>query len=142
MQIGALIKRSGTRHGADSMGCWNCNGTIFSLPCTLSMSVVAINYRSGRIRTRVNRLITKQTCCKTASRARRHGGHRVMWIALILVLTVGLGPACPPGRGQDIVRLIGNGSSVPLPLYNKWKQEYNKRNAAVQFEYVALGTSE
>lgn len=43
---------------------------------------------------------------------------------------------------QDSVSLVGAGSTVPLPLYNKWAQEFNKINRSVQMQYQPLGTSE
>jgi phosphate transport system substrate-binding protein len=38
--------------------------------------------------------------------------------------------------------LVGSGSSVPAPLYNRWAQEYGKHNPKVQVRYVPIGTSE
>ena len=43
---------------------------------------------------------------------------------------------------QNAVVLVGSGSSVPAPLYNRWTQEYGKRNAKIQMRYVPIGTSE
>lgn len=43
---------------------------------------------------------------------------------------------------QDAVVLVGSGSSVPAPLYNRWVAEYNKRNPAIQLRYLPIGTSE
>ena len=45
-------------------------------------------------------------------------------------------------KAQDAVVLVGSGSSVPAPLYNRWTQEYGKRSAKIQFRYVPIGTSE
>ncbi len=42
---------------------------------------------------------------------------------------------------QSIV-LVGGGSTVPLPLYKKWKEEYNKRNPAIQMDYIPFGSAE
>jgi ABC-type phosphate transport system substrate-binding protein len=67
---------------------------------------------------------------------RRPSAMRV-WLSLVFV--IGLGH--PLGFAQAIV-LVGSGSSVPAPLYNKWALEYNKRNPAVQMKYVPMGTSE
>jgi phosphate transport system substrate-binding protein len=47
-----------------------------------------------------------------------------------------------PGQAQSTVVLVGSGSSVPAPLYNRWAQEYAKRNPKVQMKYVPIGTSE
>jgi phosphate transport system substrate-binding protein len=44
--------------------------------------------------------------------------------------------------GQQSTVLVGSGSSVPLPLYTKWKQEFNKRGHDVQMEYLPMGTTE
>jgi len=45
-------------------------------------------------------------------------------------------------QGQSAVVVVGSGSSVPAPLYNRWTQDYDKRNAKIQFRYVPIGTSE
>ena len=47
-----------------------------------------------------------------------------------------------PALAQESVSLVGAGSTVPLPLYNKWAQEFNKINHSVQMQYQPLGTSE
>lgn len=47
-----------------------------------------------------------------------------------------------PARAQSEVVLVGSGSSVPAPLYNRWAQEFAKRNSKVQMRYVPIGTSE
>ncbi|MGA8557305.1 MAG: substrate-binding domain-containing protein, partial [Candidatus Acidiferrales bacterium] len=43
---------------------------------------------------------------------------------------------------QNTVVLVGIGSSVPAPLYNRWTQDYGKLHAGVQIRYVPTGTSE
>jgi phosphate transport system substrate-binding protein len=43
---------------------------------------------------------------------------------------------------QNALVLVGSGSSVPAPLYNRWTQEYGKRNAKIQMRYVPIGTGE
>jgi phosphate transport system substrate-binding protein len=43
---------------------------------------------------------------------------------------------------QSAVVLVGSGSSVPAPLYNRWTQEYGKRSATIQMRYLPVGTSE
>ena len=48
----------------------------------------------------------------------------------------------PVSFAQQIVVLVGSGSSVPAPLYTKWAEQYNRRDPKVQIRYVALGTSE
>ena len=45
-------------------------------------------------------------------------------------------------RAQEALVLVGSGSSVPAPLYNRWTQEFGKRSAQTQFRYVPIGTSE
>jgi phosphate transport system substrate-binding protein len=47
-----------------------------------------------------------------------------------------------PCLAQVSVSLVGAGSTVPLPLYSKWGQEFNKVNHTVQMQYTPLGTSE
>src|ERR1017187_548976 len=43
---------------------------------------------------------------------------------------------------QNALVLVGSGSSVPAPLYNRWAQEYGKRNPNIQMRYLPVGTSE
>jgi phosphate transport system substrate-binding protein len=43
---------------------------------------------------------------------------------------------------QNALVLVGSGSSVPAPLYNRWAQEYDKRNPNLQMRYLPVGTSE
>jgi phosphate transport system substrate-binding protein len=47
-----------------------------------------------------------------------------------------------PAPAQSSVVLVGSGSSVPAPLYNRWAQEYTRHNPKVQVRYVPSGTSE
>ena len=47
-----------------------------------------------------------------------------------------------PSFAQEPIVLVGSGSSVPAPLYNRWAAEYNKRNPALQFRYLPIGASE
>jgi hypothetical protein len=71
---------------------------------------------------------------------RSSGRSSVLLVWLTLVFVIGL---CHPlGFAQEAVVLVGSGSSVPAPLYNKWAQEYNKRNPGIQMKYVPMGTSE
>ncbi|MFZ3369929.1 MAG: phosphate ABC transporter substrate-binding protein PstS [Candidatus Sulfotelmatobacter sp.] len=71
---------------------------------------------------------------------RSSGRSGVLLVWLMLILVIGL---CRPlGFAQETVVLVGSGSSVPGPLYNKWAQEYNKRNPGIQMKYVPMGTSE
>jgi phosphate transport system substrate-binding protein len=61
-------------------------------------------------------------------------------ICLGFVFLLGLGGHL--AQAQETVVLVGSGSSVPAPLYNRWAQEYDKRNPHIQMRYVPLGTSE
>lgn len=63
-------------------------------------------------------------------------------VFLIFLLAAALLSLTRPGFGQDSVSLVGAGSTVPLPLFNKWAQEFNKINHSVQMQYQPLGTSE
>ena len=68
---------------------------------------------------------------KQSSAARRI----VIWSALLLVAVCGAFAA-------HTVVLVGAGSSVPLPLYHRWAEEYNRRDPAIQMQYMPMGTSE
>jgi phosphate transport system substrate-binding protein len=61
-------------------------------------------------------------------------------ILLLSFLAIGLHTA--PARAQGAVVLVGSGSSVPAPLYNRWTQEYGKRASNIQMRYLPVGTSE
>jgi phosphate transport system substrate-binding protein len=69
----------------------------------------------------------------------RHSRRRPHIWLLWLVL---LGLCSAFAEAQETVVLVGSGSSVPAPLYNRWTQEYGKRNPHIQMRYVPLGTSE
>jgi phosphate transport system substrate-binding protein len=71
---------------------------------------------------------------------RSSGRSSVLLVWLTLVFVIGLCHRL--GFAQEAVVLVGSGSSVPAPLYNKWAQEYNKRNRGIQMKYVPIGTSE
>lgn len=43
---------------------------------------------------------------------------------------------------QETVMLVGSGSTVPAPLYNRWAPEYGKRSSKIQMKYLPIGTSE
>jgi len=53
-----------------------------------------------------------------------------------------LGLRSVPASAQNAVVLVGSGSSVPAPLYNRWTQEYAKRNSNIQMRYLTVGTTE
>jgi phosphate transport system substrate-binding protein len=76
-----------------------------------------------------------------SSIARRRPSFRLLaGVALSFVITVGL--YAPPAQAQEAVILVGSGSSVPAPLYNRWTQEYGKRKPNMQMRYLPVGTSE
>src|SRR5215470_15458270 len=64
-------------------------------------------------------------------------GARLLWLLVFVVILSVV--SC---LGQDSVALVGAGSTVPLPLFNKWGQEFNKVSRGVQMQYQPLGTSE
>ena len=73
--------------------------------------------------------------------AQRFYGRGLLSIAgLLLILFLTLNSFSV--RAQEALVLVGSGSSVPAPLYNRWTQEYGKRSAKSQFRYVPIGTSE
>jgi phosphate transport system substrate-binding protein len=45
-------------------------------------------------------------------------------------------------KAQNAVVLVGSGSSVPAPLYNRWTQEFGKLSPNIQMRYLPVGTSE
>jgi phosphate transport system substrate-binding protein len=66
--------------------------------------------------------------------------HSLPIAGLLLILFL---PLCKFSvRAQEALVLVGSGSSVPAPLYNRWTQEFGKRSAKTQFRYVPIGTSE
>ena len=68
-------------------------------------------------------------------------GNRTAWFTGVFVLVWAL-CAVLAANAQEAVILVGSGSSVPLPLYNRWAQEYGKRNPKIQMKYLPIGTSE
>ena len=62
------------------------------------------------------------------------------WIWLAGIVAVAL--STTRTRAQNSVVLVGAGSSVPAPLYNRLAQEYGKRGPNSQMKYLAIGTSE
>jgi len=61
-------------------------------------------------------------------------------ISLLSLLALGLYSF--PAQAQNAVVLVGSGSSVPAPLYNRWTQEFGKRSPNIQMRYLPVGTSE
>lgn len=43
---------------------------------------------------------------------------------------------------QQKITLVGSGSNVPVRLYQAWIDEFNKKSADVQVQYLPLGTSQ
>src|SRR5260370_34482937 len=73
------------------------------------------------------------------SRAGRAQAFRVcLWVAIVLL--VGLGSLF--AYDQKTIVLVGAGSSVPVPLYKHWADDYNRSHSTIQFQYMPLGTSE
>jgi len=61
-----------------------------------------------------------------------------VWLRFALLIVL-----CEPfSLAQQTIALVGTGSSVPAPLYTKWADEYNKREARIQLRYLPIGTSE
>jgi phosphate transport system substrate-binding protein len=48
----------------------------------------------------------------------------------------------PAVQAQSQLSIVSTGSSLPLPLYNTWNEEYNKTQSSVQVRYLPLGTQE
>ena len=63
-------------------------------------------------------------------------------LLMCLLFLLALGLHGVPAKAQNATILVGSGSSVPAPLYNRWTQEYGKRNSGIQLRYLTVGTSE
>jgi phosphate transport system substrate-binding protein len=63
-------------------------------------------------------------------------------LLMLLAMFLAAGLSLRSVSAQESIILVGSGSSVPAPLYNRWVTEYNKRNLAIQLRYLAIGTSE
>src|SRR5271168_1970863 len=70
----------------------------------------------------------------------RHSRRSCFYLWLMSVFVLALCGA--QSEAQETVVLVGSGSSVPAPLYNRWSQDYGKRNPKIQMRYVPIGTSE
>jgi phosphate transport system substrate-binding protein len=62
-----------------------------------------------------------------------------MWCAFV-VLLVCVGSLF--ASDQKTIVLVGAGSSVPVPLYRHWAEDYNHSHTAIQLNYMPLGTTE
>ena len=78
----------------------------------------------------------------SASPAKRRGSgnHRISQICLVFFFA--FLSRSTPARAQSTIVLVGSGSSVPAPLYNRWTQEYGNHKPDVQMRYLTVGTSE
>lgn len=65
-----------------------------------------------------------------------------VWLLCLVVLALCSVLGSSPAQAQNAVVLVGSGSSVPAPLYNRWAQEFAKHNQSIQVRYVPIGTSE
>ena len=73
------------------------------------------------------------------SRTRKARAFRLFaWVAFILV--AGLGSLF--ASDQKTIVLVGAGSSVPVPLYKHWADDYNRSHSTIQLQYMPLGTTE
>jgi len=75
-------------------------------------------------------------------RSRISGPFSFIFMLTLAAILLAAGFSLRRGFAQDAIVLVGSGSSVPAPLYNRWAAEYNKRNPALQFRYLPIGTSE
>ena len=76
-----------------------------------------------------------------ASSIAQRGSSRGLLSHIWLLSLFALGLHSTPAHAQNAVVLVGSGSTVPAPLYNRWTQEY-KRNPNLQMRYLPVGTSE
>jgi phosphate transport system substrate-binding protein len=76
-----------------------------------------------------------------SSIAQRRSSFRLLSrIGPLFVLALGLHTS--PAKAQNAIVLVGSGSTVPVPLYSRWTQEFGKRNPNIQMRYLPVGTSE
>jgi len=74
----------------------------------------------------------------TSIRTYKNKSRDFLW--LLLLLTISL--LSTLALAQDTIVLVGSGSSVPLPLYRRFADEFNKLTPRFQMNYIALGTNE
>jgi phosphate transport system substrate-binding protein len=60
----------------------------------------------------------------------------------MLLFSLALPQLISPAHAQQVLVLVGAGSSVPAPLYSRWGQEFGKRNSTIQMRYLPVGTEE
>ncbi len=63
-------------------------------------------------------------------------------VCLGLAVAMAMAWIAIPAQAQDTVVLVGSGSTVPAPLYNRWAPEFGKHSSKVQMKYLPIGTSE
>jgi phosphate transport system substrate-binding protein len=79
--------------------------------------------------------------CRGLLRSRR----LLPWVtSLVLLCTFITLPGLSRARNSesDSIVLVGMGSTVPLPLYRKWANDFNRAHPNVQIQYLPLGTTE
>ena len=90
--------------------------------------------------------IMKMQVSASSRESHQRSRHSVSLIWFLSVFVVGLysvlGLCKAPAQAQNPMVLVGSGSSVPAPLYNRWAQEFAKRSQSTQVRYVPIGTSE
>lgn len=84
------------------------------------------------------RMPVKVMACSVAQRLYSRRSLSTVGAFFILALA----PYNPSAQAQNAIVLVGSGSTVPAPLYNRWSQEYGKRRSNIQMRYVPIGTSE
>jgi phosphate transport system substrate-binding protein len=70
----------------------------------------------------------------------RSGFRLFSQIASLFLLAFALRTAA--AKAQNAVVVVGSGSSVPAPLYNRWAQEFDRRSPNLQMRYLPVGTGE
>src|SRR2546421_59802 len=82
-------------------------------------------------------------CFPLPPTGRRHsaawGRVFTLFLAALMMFVI---PGQLPAQTKDSLSLVGAGSTVPLPLYIKWSQEFNRLHRGVEMQYQPLGTSE
>jgi phosphate transport system substrate-binding protein len=75
---------------------------------------------------------------KAGTRNLGHSRRAFVWLALALAASLGISIVF----AQEGLILVGSGSSVPAPLYAKWAEKFNQRQAGTQLRYLPIGASE
>jgi ABC-type phosphate transport system substrate-binding protein len=69
-----------------------------------------------------------------------HGGHVMQ--KLLHLLFAGAFSLYIPAQSATSVELIGVDGTFPLPIYNKWFEEYGTSHRGVRFHYLPTGSAE